>query len=35
MSEATGQVQSGLLQAAKAPAVDSGIWLLVDALMVG
>lgn len=35
ISEATGQAQSGLLGAARAPAVNSGIWLLVHVLMVG
>lgn len=35
ISEATGQAQSGLLGATKAPAVNSGIWLLVDVLTVG
>lgn len=35
ISEATGQAQSGLLGAAKAPAVNSGIWLVVDVPMVG
>lgn len=35
ISVATGQAQCGLLEAARVPAVNSGIWLLVNVLIVG